>query len=270
MIHALVASLLLAAPGAENKSRPKLAVMELTVAGGLEPSVSGPMTEAIATEIASTGFFEVLSSRDVQTLLGAERQRQLLGCSEEGSCLTELAGALGARFVLSGSLAKLGDTYQLTLQTLDSKKAQPVGRSTRLAKDLETLHKQLPWAVAEATATPPPPPPSHLLSYALIGAGAAAIVGGAVLGLAANSESAGIQSQFNETDTNPSLHLTYPASKYQSDVSRLQVESVGAIAAVAVGAVAIGVGLYLNPSDAGSTRVALIPTASGVALAGAW
>jgi TolB-like protein len=269
VIPALAALVLLAGP-TENKSLPKLAVMELTVAGGIEAGVSGPMTEAITTEVAAAGFFDVLSARDVQTLLGAERQRQLLGCSEEGSCLAEMAGALGARFVLSGSLAKLGDTYQLTLQTLDTKKAQPVGRSTRLAKDLTTLHKQLPWAVSEATGTPPPPPPSHVLPYTLIGAGAAAIVGGAVLGLSANSESASIQSEFNQTDTNPSLHLTYPASKYQSDVSRLQLESASAIAAVAVGAVAIGAGLYLNPSEGGSTRIALVPVPSGMALAGVW
>jgi hypothetical protein len=265
-----IAWVLAAAPVPTDNTHPKLAVIELTVAGGIDPAVSGPITEAITNEIASRGFFDVISSRDVQTLLGAERQRQMLGCAEEGACLTELAGALGARFVLSGSLAKLGDTYQLTLQTLDSRKAQPVGRSTRLAKDLATLRAQLPWALAEATATPAPPPPSHLLSYSLIGVGAAAIVGGAALGLSANSESAGIQHDFAQSDANPSFHLLKPASQYQSDVSRLQVESAAAIAAVAVGAVGVGVGLYLSPSDGGGARVALVPSLSGVALAGVW
>jgi hypothetical protein len=37
-------------------------------------------------------------------LLGLERQKQMLGCAEDSSnCLAELAGALGARFVLNGS-----------------------------------------------------------------------------------------------------------------------------------------------------------------------
>jgi TolB-like protein len=271
-MHSALIACLLAATQAppESAAHPKLAVFELTVAGGIDPAVGGPMTEAITTEVASRGFFDVISSRDMETMLGAERKRQLLGCSEEGSCLTELAGGLGARFVLSGSLAKLGDTYQLTLQTLDSRKAQPVGRSTRLAKDLATLRGQLPWAVAEATATPAPPPPSHLLAYSLIGAGAAAIVGGAALGLSANSEAAGIQNDFAQSDANPSYKLLKTASQYQSDVTRLQIESAGAIAAVVAGAAAIGLGLYLNPSDGGGTRIAIVASPTGVAFAGAW
>src|SRR5207248_3217749 len=120
----------------------------------------------ITTDLAQKKIFDVVSSKDFQTLLGMERQKAALGCgADSSSCLSELAGALGARFVLSGSLARLGDTYQLSLQTLDSTKAQPIGRSTRLAKDLATLRAQLGYTVAEATATPLPAPPSHLLAY---------------------------------------------------------------------------------------------------------
>jgi hypothetical protein len=260
------------AAGADKPTgqRPKLAVFEVTVAGGIDPQVAGPFTEALTTEIASRGFFDVISSRDVQALLGAERQRQIIGCSEQGSCLTELAGAIGARFVLNGSLAKLGDTYQLTLQGFDSVKAQPLGRSTHLAKDLSTLRAQLPWAVAEATGTPLPAPPSHVLPYTLIGVGAAAIIGGAVLGLAANNDAARINDEFSQSDTN-AYRLPNTASYYQSWMGRLQVENGFAIAAIAAGAAAIGLGLFLNPAEgSGGARVALVPTRSGVGLAGSW
>src|SRR5690348_2331301 len=78
--------------GAEEK--PKLVVLDLTVAGGVEPSVAGALTEAITNQVSATGFFQVVSAKDIQTLLGIERQKQMVGCTSEGSCLTELAGAL--------------------------------------------------------------------------------------------------------------------------------------------------------------------------------
>src|SRR5205823_34600 len=123
---------------------------------------------------------------------------------EKSSCLTELAGAAGARFVLSGSLAKLGDVVQLTLITLDSRNAQPIGRSTRLAKDVSGLRLQLPIAVAEATATPLPPPPSRVLPFTLLGVGAASLIAGGVVGFFALSSEAAINRELMNGATNPS------------------------------------------------------------------
>src|SRR5947207_17625 len=100
MIAALL--LVLAAAPAEPTAKPKLIVLRLSVAGGVEPELGGAITEAVTTEVSARGFFNVLSSKDVETLLGVERQKQMLGCADDASsCLSELAGALGARFVLS-------------------------------------------------------------------------------------------------------------------------------------------------------------------------
>lgn len=98
----------------------------------------------------------MISTKEVQSLLGLERQKQMLGCGEQGSCLAELAGALGAKLVLSGTVGRLGEVYQLTLQMLDSAKAQTLSRSMRIAKTPELLRQQLPFAIAEATGTPAP------------------------------------------------------------------------------------------------------------------
>ena len=57
--------------------------------------------EALTQELSRRGFFEVISAGDIRALLGVERQRALLGCSDS-SCTAELSGALGARFVLQG------------------------------------------------------------------------------------------------------------------------------------------------------------------------
>lgn len=54
------------------------------------------LTEVAVTEAARSGAFDVVGNSDVQALVGFERQRQLLGCGETSSCITELAGALDA------------------------------------------------------------------------------------------------------------------------------------------------------------------------------
>ncbi len=119
--------------------KPKLVVLDLTPGGGADPQVVAAFTEALTATISKAGYFDVASSRDVAQLLGVERQKQLLGCSD-GSCMAELSGAIGARFILSGSLVKLGDSWQLTMTTLDTERSQPVGRAVRIASQLTALH----------------------------------------------------------------------------------------------------------------------------------
>jgi len=79
-----------------------LIVTDLTVAGGLDAAMGSALSEAVAQEVASRGVFQVVSSHEVTQLIGIERQKQLMGCPDDAqSCLSELAGALNARFVLS-------------------------------------------------------------------------------------------------------------------------------------------------------------------------
>ena len=66
------------------------------------------------------------------------------------------------RFVLSGALSRLESSFQLSLQLLDTVKGQPLGRSVRIAPDLEVLRAQVPYAAAEATGSPLPPPHAPL------------------------------------------------------------------------------------------------------------
>jgi hypothetical protein len=255
------------APAAE---KPKLIVLDLTTAGGVGNDVASVLNDAITSQVAGGAYFSVLSSKEVQTMLGMERQRQMMGCSEDSSsCLTELAGALGARFVMSGSVAKLGDAFQLSLQTLDTSKAQPVGRSTRLAKDLETLRRQLPYSVAEATGTPPPAPPSRLMPYSMmIGGGVLAVAGG-IVGLSALSEDAGLRKEFEVARDNPQAATLRSAADYRRDAAAVSAKKTVSLIAVLAGAGLAGVGFYLNPPGLpDGTTATLTPSGTGFALVG--
>jgi len=269
LIHLAMVAALAAAPATGTAHKPKLIVLDLAASGGVEQATADAMTEALANELAARGIFEVVSSKELQTLIGLERQRQLMGCSEEGACLTELAGALGAPFILRGSLAKLGDAYQLTLQAMDSGKASTLGRSTRLASDLSALRRELPYAVAEATGTPLPPPPSRILPYSLIAAGALAAIGGGLAGVDALSRDRALSRELQNGATTSGI-LSDRAT-YQAEIASIGGERTLSLSALLAGALLGGAGLWLTlaePAVGPAPRVALVPTAGGIALVG--
>lgn len=258
---------LLAALTLSAAEKPKLVVLELSAGSGVDASLTAPLTEAVTNEVQARGYFEVMSSRDVQQLVGMERQRELLGCSDASkSCMAEISGALGARFILSGSVAKLGDAYQLTLSSLDSQKAQPLGRATRLARSLEALRTMLPFAVAEATATPAPPPPSRVLPYTLLGAGAAASLFGLVWGALHLSQEQQLATFLDAGASTPGLLGT--RAGYEAQLRNLETQRWVAVGALGAGVVSMILGAVLMPADGSSTAIAVVPTHNGLGLAG--
>ena len=52
-----------------------------------------------------------------------EKQKALMGCQEDSSCLVEVANNLGVDILVNGSVGKLGSTYLLSATILDPVKA---------------------------------------------------------------------------------------------------------------------------------------------------
>ncbi|MHB8872254.1 MAG: hypothetical protein ACYC8T_01075 [Myxococcaceae bacterium] len=253
-----------AAPVSE---KPKLLMLDLSAAGGLRQDVASALTDAVAEELSARGFFEVVSTKELATIIGVERQRQMLGCSEGTSCLTEIGGAVGSRFVTSGTLAQLGESFQLSLQTLDTVKAQPIGRSSRIARSVEELREQLAYVVAEATGTPLPAPPSRVLPYTLITVGALAAVGGGFSAFLANSQEDQLAKEL-AIGTGHEAVLK-PLGFYQAEATRLEDQKNYSLGAAGAGVALVVLGLVLNPpATSGGGSVSLVPTRNGAALVG--
>jgi hypothetical protein len=254
---------------AVETTKPKLVVLEMTAGGGIDPTVAAALGDAITLEVSRRGYFTATSMKELQTAVGIERQRALVGCSDTAaSCMAELADAIGARFVLSGSLTRIGEAYQLSLQTLDTTKAQPIGRSVRIAREPSALIAQVPYAVAEATATSLPPPPSRVLPLTLIiGGGVLALIG-AVVGFEGFSRDRAVQAELTSGDVNPSV--LRPLASYRDDARAVFVEKTGGLVAVSVGAALIVLGIFLMPpSSPGGSSVAFVPSPNGFAVVGA-
>jgi hypothetical protein len=101
-------------------SQPTLAVFPLEAATGVEPGTARVLTDYLVDEVRRTKVFSrVVSAQEIESLIGFERQRQLLDCTER-SCLAEIAGTLGVDMVLGGSVAKLGGTYLGNLRVTET------------------------------------------------------------------------------------------------------------------------------------------------------
>ncbi len=71
----------------------------------------------LAQQLALNESLAIITASDVASLLGVERQKQLLGCGDE-SCVAELANALGVDGLITGSLGRFGDFIQVNLKVI--------------------------------------------------------------------------------------------------------------------------------------------------------
>ncbi len=75
------------------------------------------------------------------------------GCADENWCINELAGALGAQYLLVGTLAQAGRLQRLSVQVLDAESAQVVGRASAWARDVFGFRPHLDGLVSNAFAS---------------------------------------------------------------------------------------------------------------------
>lgn len=103
-----------------------------------------PATQYAATTVQTLAFrlsaakLNVLTTADVTAALGRERQAALLGCTETG-CAVELGQAMGARYIVTGRLDKLGDRFVLVVSLFDSLTSRAVGRAHQETDALEEV-----------------------------------------------------------------------------------------------------------------------------------
>jgi hypothetical protein len=123
MIRSAIVGLVLLAglmspPAAAAGEEIAVAVMEFSSKGGIEPQKMEALSDMLANEIRRQGNYRVVGKSDIQAALQLEEQKQLLGCTDE-SCIAEIGGALGVRWVVVGNVSLFGETYLLNLKMMD-------------------------------------------------------------------------------------------------------------------------------------------------------
>ena len=112
-------------------------VLELRNTGG-DDNVVKLVGEALASQLAKSALLEVLTAGDIKSALDLEAQKRALECGDE-SCLAEIASALGAEYVVSGSVGTIGALTVVNVAMMNGKTAASMGRESVEAKNAEEL-----------------------------------------------------------------------------------------------------------------------------------
>lgn len=255
----------------------------------LNPELGGFAEDRLAEQLSRRGF-KVLTPAALQTVLGFERQKQLLGCDETaGSCLAELSAALGVPLLATGRLTKLGSRIELDLQVVRQRDAQVVARVARSVDDearlgqliadaAEDLARQLktegPVAAVTPAVDPPrvsepepsPPTPFNARLWVPVALGAAAVAGGGVLiGLT--------QSEVHDYTTPGGTVATLSGEEVQRTSERLELQRALGWSLVGVGAGSVALGIVwtaLVPAAPVSVSASLGAQGGLVSVGGTW
>jgi TolB-like protein len=145
-----VAALAAPAGALAGSARPKVAVMSIEASGIPAQDVS-TLAEVLSTELSAIGRYEVISSRDIESMLAHEGNRQALGCDTAG-CFAEIGGALGADYLIAPQLSRLGELYVVNIKLIDVKRGKALRRvSERVDGDLDDVLEAIRFSIAALT-----------------------------------------------------------------------------------------------------------------------
>ena len=138
LFASLLCSLLFAGTSfAATAPKTKVAVLEVKATGAVDPRTVEGLSSLLAAE-ASRFPIKVVAGGDMAALLGFDRERQLLGCSES-SCLAEIGGALGVDYLLKTEVSQIGGTWFVAMTLLDVARADAADRESGRSADVTQL-----------------------------------------------------------------------------------------------------------------------------------
>jgi TolB-like protein len=119
-------------------------------------SASQIISEQIRAFVGRSGKYTLVSPEEMNAL-DAELERQLSGGCDEASCVAQLGGALGAEFLLTGSLGLIGKTYVLNLKLIDIETASAKANAKPImASSLDEIVRRVDEATADLLGTAGP------------------------------------------------------------------------------------------------------------------
>ncbi len=280
-----------AAPEEPKRKALRVAVLVPSKHGEVDERALAAFLDALVPELRKLEGVAAIGMNEVREMLEFDRQRQLLGCSEE-SCLSEIGGALGADDVLTTQLTLIGSSYTLSMRRMNLRKAKVVGSETKkfdkrdgeevlamvgpliaaLFPDRE-LRPGRTRGVDQASIRRLNPPP--LPRWSTLGTGALAIVAaaaGGMFGMQANSFAEQFRTAAQRSLTEPvsSAELKTYQSNANSSANRANV-----LYGVAGGLLLVGVveALFTDWRDDGAAlkpQLMVAPGGGGVGVTGAF
>lgn len=129
----------------------------------LDVELSDALADVFQVAFSRASRLSVLAQSDIGAMVGFEKQKELAGC-EGGSCLAEIGGALGVRYIVTGRFARVGSSYLCLVKLIDVQHGSVVASDQETAPAEEQLLleavQKLGTRFGQAVATKVTPPPT--------------------------------------------------------------------------------------------------------------
>lgn len=107
----------------------QIVALDLEATGGASKQLAAGLNPILVTELAKREGMSVISQSDVRALLELEADKQALGC-DQASCMTDIAGSLGAELLATSTLSKVGADYVVAITLIQVDGAKVIRRSS--------------------------------------------------------------------------------------------------------------------------------------------
>jgi len=108
----------------------RVAILDTVKVGDIPARPLEAFAQALVPEIRKLDGVSAIGMSEVRDMLAFDKQRSLLGCSNEG-CLAEIGGALGVDDIVTSQLALVGNSYSLSFKRLNMRRAKIVQAETK-------------------------------------------------------------------------------------------------------------------------------------------
>jgi TolB-like protein len=134
-----------AAPAvADDGERDSVAIMDFS-ATDIDAKFAAQATDGAVLGVHRLKMFDVIGGDDIRALLDQQQLKDAISC-ENTSCLADLGGALDARYMISGKIAKTAAGIQVNVTLMDVYNARAVGREQRTITDIAKLGDEVSGA----------------------------------------------------------------------------------------------------------------------------
>jgi TolB-like protein len=116
----------------------KVAVIDLK-ANGIPDELASTLTSVLSTELSRLSVFAVITNQEIRAVLGHDALLQAVGCGAGEACSADLGNLLGARYLVSGDVGKVGTGYTVNLALTDTQGPSVISRQTATVADTAGL-----------------------------------------------------------------------------------------------------------------------------------
>ncbi len=115
------------AAAAPPPQRTKTVVVGIQGRRGVDQDLARALSDVVQSVLNEDKSRVVLGRDDIAQVVALEAEKQAMGCTDS-SCLSEVATAMDADRIVTGTLDKVGSTFLITLTEIDARRLEPVAR----------------------------------------------------------------------------------------------------------------------------------------------